>query len=65
MNVEEEELILEVDGRVRAAHVQVSVNGHRTAVWKRPVERLYPLEIVRDPRSDNANETDATNYIVM
>lgn len=56
-----EELILGVDGRVRAAHVRVSVNGDRTAVWKRPVERLYPLEIVHDLRSDNTNETDVIN----
>ena len=33
------------DDHVRGAKVCVSVGGHRVAAWKRPVERLYPLDV--------------------
>ena len=40
-----EDLIPGRDGLVRGAQVRVSVKSGKTAVWKRPVERLYPLEV--------------------
>ena len=40
-----EDLLPGRDEQIRGARVRVSVPGRGTTIWRRPVERLYPLEV--------------------
>lgn len=51
-----EKLIRGRDDIVRGAQVRVSVNGRRTAILRRPVERLYPLEVNCSSHRKNARD---------
>lgn len=62
-----EELIPGKDGMVRGAKVRVSVCGNRVTTWRRPVERLYPLEVnsvSEEPRETN-EDTVTKSPLVM
>ena len=40
-----EELMPGADGNVRGAFVRVHAGGKRSGILKRPIQRLYPLEV--------------------
>ena len=41
------------DGQIRGARIRISVPGRAATIWRRPVERLYPLEVNERTDSDN------------
>ena len=41
------------DGRVRSAVVRVTSGNLPTAEWRRPLQRLYPLEVKLDTEAAN------------
>ena len=48
-----ERLLRGRDGHVRSAVVRVKSGNSPTAEWRRPLQRLYPLEVKLDTETDN------------
>ena len=55
-----ESLILGKDNKIRAAVVKVKSKRGRTTLLKRPVQKLFPLEICHEPETTVQNEPETT-----
>lgn len=52
-----EKLLTSKDGQTRSAVVRVSKEGQKSAVIRRPIRRLYPVELAEEPQFEEDKNT--------
>ena len=58
-----EELLPGRDEQIRRAHIRISVPGRVATIWRRPVERLYPLEVNERTDSDEVYDREEPSLV--